>query len=961
VRKGIVPAPTRRERRLWAVLSTLALLAVVLAVPVLLYLMGGSPFTGWGVPHLTRAIAVHGSYDPHLVSHWLSRGALAIAWVSWAWMSVCVALEIRSWMTGRSPARLPGSRTMQSVAACLVGTALAFATFGRVAPDPRAPAAGADTMLVAPIPLRVIDDLEPSARWWESSVSTSDVALDGHASPGSAFPVGGQPEVGDGLVPGVRDDPPVGVESSPRVVEASVGPDAYEHVVGARETLWSIAGERLGSALRWKEIAQANYGVPQADGEALGAEHWIRPGWILQLPHSDRSGRSPSPARSAVAPSRSSDGVGSGEVVPVLDRPHGARVPSLPLTPVGAGMVGSGVAGLLDRMRRVQQRYRSGGMFIKLPSERQRNFEQRLRLDDGADVGRAVDSALRLFGQTGSGRVSDVPVVHGATVRPDEIELTTDTEGDAGLGPQVLRSDLFAVDPGGHRYRISRSALAVDRFAGRPRLSAVPPAPLMVSAGLGADGLVMVNLESLGSLVVNGDPLGCEGFVRALALELATSFWSDRFDLVLAGFGSELERFDRVVTTSDPSVLVDTVRRRHQVGVELLRATGHHSFARARWVEESREWDPMVVICGPALERAAVADVLGMASDPRVGIAAVAVGETDAATHSFSLAGPDGQHSSLRLLQSVASPQRVESEELEEIASLIETAGSRLSVLRSEEPYVNLPIPMPAAPKEGIRGRNGSAPSLEETEGGRQVEVLVLGTIEVHGAAREFSRAWARELVVYLAMHPKGASNEAWATALWPDRLMAPSSLHSTASVARRSLGQARDGTDHLPRSHGRLALGDTVGTDWDRFVALADSDDPTCWRSALGLVRGRPFEGIRSADWPIIEGIAPAIEATVVDLSGRLAGACLAAGDGRGAQQAARRGLLVSPYDERLYRMLMRAADLEGNPAGVEAVMAELVRLVVDDIEPLDTVHPATMDLYRSLTRSRTVAARLR
>jgi DNA-binding SARP family transcriptional activator len=214
---------------------------------------------------------------------------------------------------------------------------------------------------------------------------------------------------------------------------------------------------------------------------------------------------------------------------------------------------------------------------------------------------------------------------------------------------------------------------------------------------------------------------------------------------------------------------------------------------------------------------------------------------------------------------------------------------------------------------------------------------------------------------VYLAMHPRGASNEAWATALWPDRLMAPSSLHSTASVARRSLGQARDGTDHLPRSHGRLALGDTVGTDWDRFVALADSDDPTCWRSALGLVRGRPFEGIRSADWPIIEGIAPAIEATVVDLSGRLAGACLAAGDGRGAQQAARRGLLVSPYDERLYRMLMRAADLEGNPAGVEAVMAELVRLVVDDIEPLDTVHPATMDLYRSLTRSRTVAARLR
>jgi DNA-binding SARP family transcriptional activator len=69
----------------------------------------------------------------------------------------------------------------------------------------------------------------------------------------------------------------------------------------------------------------------------------------------------------------------------------------------------------------------------------------------------------------------------------------------------------------------------------------------------------------------------------------------------------------------------------------------------------------------------------------------------------------------------------------------------------------------------------------------------------------------------------------------------------------------------------------------------------------------------------------------------------------------------LVSPYDERLYRMLMRAADLGGNPAGVEAAMAQLVGLVADDIEPLDSVHPSTMDLYRSLTRRRTQSATTR
>ena len=30
---------------------------------------------------------------------------------------------------------------------------------------------------------------------------------------------------------------------------------------------------------------------------------------------------------------------------------------------------------------------------------------------------------------------------------------------------------------------------------------------------------------------------------------------------------------------------------------------------------------------------------------------------------------------------------------------------------------------------------------------------------------------------------------------------------------------------------------------------------------------------GLRSSDWPILEGIGPAIEAAIVDLSGRLAG----------------------------------------------------------------------------------------
>ena len=41
------------------------------------------------------------------------------------------------------------------------------------------------------------------------------------------------------------------------------------HAVTGRETLWSVAEDHLGSARRWREIAELNYGVPQSDGGSL--------------------------------------------------------------------------------------------------------------------------------------------------------------------------------------------------------------------------------------------------------------------------------------------------------------------------------------------------------------------------------------------------------------------------------------------------------------------------------------------------------------------------------------------------------------------------------------------------------------------------------------------------------------------------------------------------------------------
>lgn len=242
------------------------------------------------------------------------------------------------------------------------------------------------------------------------------------------------------------------------------------------------------------------------------------------------------------------------------------------------------------------------------------------------------------------------------------------------------------------------------------------------------------------------------------------------------------------------------------------------------------------------------------------------------------------------------------------------------------------------------------------------IEVALLGPIEVRGTATPFSRGAAIELVAYLAMHPGGAANGIWATALWPDRLMAPATLHSTASAARRGLGRARDGGDYLPRAHGRLQLARGVRTDWSRFQDLAASGDPGHWHRALGLVRGRPFEGLRQAEWTVLEGFVAEIEELVAQVAAALADVWLEEGRPREAAGAARRGLLVSPYDERLYRRLLRCADRDGHPAGVERVMAELLAHLDEPSAPghafdLAAVHPDTASLYASLSRRRTHA----
>jgi DNA-binding SARP family transcriptional activator len=239
------------------------------------------------------------------------------------------------------------------------------------------------------------------------------------------------------------------------------------------------------------------------------------------------------------------------------------------------------------------------------------------------------------------------------------------------------------------------------------------------------------------------------------------------------------------------------------------------------------------------------------------------------------------------------------------------------------------------------------------------LDVSVLGRVQVRvdGRRLRMGRAKSVELLVYLAMHPEGAdADELW-EALWPDRPMSPALLHTTVSVARRSLRESAERPPLVSDAReGRLYhLAGPLQLDWDRFVQLAEdgtrgghaSADALALAAALDLVRGVPFTTAASGSYDWARSERTEMEAAIGSVAERLGQLRLERGDVIGARQAARRGLRGAPYDERLYRLLMWAAHASDNPGGIDSVMHELTSVLgvgSDDTEW------QTRDLYQQL-----------
>jgi len=926
-------------------------------------LVGGIPMllwrlAGWPLPHSLPSFAeLRAALTRPLPDDVIANTLVTVAWAWWAHFLVCLAAETVSALHGRMPARVPGGWLSQAIAARLIGAILLMTS----------PAGFVQTAAVAaPAPGLV----RPAV----SALSSDRPATTG--------------EVGrDHLV----ED--VGISHHPvlkRYVVQARPPGE------PRDTLWGIAQRHLGDPLRWPEIWELNRGRPLPDppGGRFADFNQIWPGQELLLPPDavglppdeppstrppsaprpsqpppSRPAPTPSEPRSSRPPSPSTTSEArptppSGPSSTANPSPHGdqgGQLLRIVTELAGAGLLAVGVIRLLTLLRRRQQRARRPGRRIPLSTGETAEVEVALRRTQEPDAARFLDLALRTLAHAVRQANIPAPEVLAVFVTPEHLEVRLVDPSDTAPPP----FERAAPD----RWRLARTT-PPDQLE-QTAAEAVAPLPALVSVGMVEDTRVLLNVEAPGMVALAGDPIAARALLDACALELATSVWSDYLDIILVGFGEELGPLERVRHAASLEEVLPAVERRAQRARELLEIEGHRSALTARMLSQTPDsWTPTVVLFASPPSPTALTRLFPTDDEPhRLPLAILAVGELPPPAWRVDLT--DG-HASIDALDLTVRSVQLTPEAYQAIVKLLSTAASTEDVEPDSPPYDTLHRPAPAEdlPAEAT-GQDDAAPDQPKTLApvsvieeppapAVPVEVCVLGHIELRGVPR-MQRAKALELIVYLALHPTGVDPERLWEALWPERPLLRPTLHSAASVARAHLSDAPDGTPYLPLAReGLYRLNPLISLDWTRFqtlTQLASQDDSRAipaLRQALELVRGIPLEGTTPGDYEWAFAHRTEMESAIGDAAEQLAARYLDQGSHADAIWAARRGLLASPYDERLYRQLMRAAYDAGNAPGVDAIMRELLHVLDAEDEPIDELHPDTVELYKRLRGTR-------
>jgi DNA-binding SARP family transcriptional activator/NTP pyrophosphatase (non-canonical NTP hydrolase) len=651
----------------------------------------------------------------------------------------------------------------------------------------------------------------------------------------------------------------------------------------------------------------------------------------------------PEPAPVAEAPDPPQPSAGhprfSGVTADADGEPSAEAPLPAPVGIAGAALLAAGLVATVTRLRRAQVRRRRPGQLIPIPEGEPAEAEAVVRAVASLDRADRLDIVMRALAERLAPTDVPVPAIQ-AVLAGTDIEILFADPVPAEPGP-------FRVEAGGRAWTLTGTVDASRLGTGAGTSS---PVPCLVPVGRIEDRDLLIDLEAPPVTELVGDSEEVDALLWSLAAALATSQWTDDVRVVALGeVAPGFERLERMEVTTDREaierLLDDAAAMREE-----LADCGAVSTMQARLAGGS--WTPTVLLV-PASTGSDEAQRVCEKAMEVGGFTVVTAAEVDVAGRRLSV-----QHGAV----SVTPPGIVAAvpEWPEELRRAI---GEVMDLAVPDETRQGAPV-IDVPQVAGGEVEEVLAADVGDLQGPLPPGALLLrtlGAVEIERGP-DVDRRKSKELVAYLALHPEGVDEQRLKTVLWPEGVPSGHAFNQLVSRTRMRLGTAPDGSRYLPRLQGgRYRLSEWVTTDAHGLGAAFRSararpapDTMERLADALRLVRGQPFQGVKAGyEWGHSEGFASRFEILVGEAAHLLAEWHLDHGEATAALWAADQGLLASPVDEALYRDRMRAYHLAGNAAAVDAVMRELCE-VADAMEPYDSLHPATIELYQRLTRRR-------
>ena len=988
------------RRRLVGLAASLAIVAILAGMPIVLVAVGGNPIPTQ-LPTLDNFLDWFTTPDDGT----LALNAIILGgWLVWAFLAFSIVAELIAAVRGVRVPAMPGLRMPQDTARRLVATAaLLFAA---------APAALTGTAMA-----QDVAPPEPAAitRVFVAGEGINDLAAN----------VGGGP---------TRD-----------------------HLVQPADTLSSVAETYLGDADRWPEVFEASQGVSQPDGRQLTDPDVIDVGWTLRIPApaedpvvlavpdaipeapAGRPVPSPSPASEPCAPSPAAapapDGTTGnpprGGLVPSADQDthtQSAKPTPAPVTPtqddedadqmLAASWLLSGLAGgivlsasallVLRSRRRQQRRERRPGRAIATPPPVIVPVEKTITAvgTRGLPTVERMDEALCRFAEARTSAGRPMPKLVAVEV------------GGDGL---ILYMAEPVTDLTGPWQQVDANAL-VWRLPANTDLAAVgylpeyPPAPypLLVTCGSTDDDHIwLLNLEQLATIQITGDPVYTEDFLRYLVTELAVNPWSRWARVTSFGLDDDLALLDPDRLTTATTIqeatrgVMDNARfsarlaelvgadtatgRAGQLGDEawgthvLIVHTDHPEPDLDQLVDWAAQHPgatgTAIIISGPAETPAIQAHLtpqgrtiieslglnlvaVGLTSDEARGCAALlAVG---ADTQDVPMPVDTSPEDGWRALADQAGALRTEYtiDRSVPAAELPEAAGSLIDD--------DLPLPEGTdaddveqlAPKVAVSVRSTvelADPTLDAdvadwfSTGRALPRLSVLGpvTVRAHGEPIARRKPFYTEVLAFIALRKYGATLDELADALGYTN---QTTARTAAATVRNWLGEnPRTGRQHLPSAKESAAAKqrgmpvyqvEDLLIDADLFKRLrvrgqargADGIDDLA--TALGLVTGRPFDMLRTSGWTWLAdtGLDQHMVCAVVDVAHLLTIHYLQTGQIDKARAATETALLAAPSDSLPKLDLAAIFKAEGHIEEARRIVKhEVCNVLEDDGIPAD------------------------